>query len=359
MLNIIRPTLLIDETKCRHNIHNMKQKAERNGAIFRPHFKTHQSGVIGEWFRQAGVKAITVSSVEMAGYFVLHGWEDITIAFPVNLLEIDRINEYSKRIQLNLLLEDPETASLLSEKLIAAVGIFIKIDVGTGRTGIPVSESAKIEALAEKIRSLPRLALKGLLSHAGHTYHAHNQQKIENIAHNSLTQLNGIKQKIGEDLLISWGDTPSCSILTELDGADEWRPGNFVFYDLMQEQLGSCLSEDIAVMMACPVVAVHHDRVVIHGGAVHFSKEFLTMPDGENSFGKVFRFNGTETAEAIDGARFTSISQEHGVVYLPEKEIKRIKVTDILAIQPVHSCLTVSAMKSFLSLTGEQIPCMK
>ncbi|MBV5349817.1 alanine racemase, partial [bacterium] len=86
-------------------------------------------------------------SVEMAGYFVLHGWEDITIAFPVNLLEIDRINEYAKRIQLNLLLEDPETASLLSEKLIAAVGIFIKIDVGTGRTGIPVTESAKIKAL--------------------------------------------------------------------------------------------------------------------------------------------------------------------------------------------------------------------
>ena len=359
MLNIIRPTLLIDETKCRRNIHNMKLKAERNGANFRPHFKTHQSGTVGEWFRQAGVEAITVSSVEMAGYFILHGWKDITIAFPVNLLEIDRINEYAKRIQLNLLLEDPETASLLSEKLSATVGIFIKTDVGTGRTGIPVTESAKIEALADKIRSLPRLDLKGLLSHAGHSYHAHNQHEIENIAYKSLTQLKGIKQKIGDDLLISWGDTPSCSVIIELDGADEWRPGNFVFYDLMQEKLGSCCSEDIAVIMACPVVAVHSDRVVIHGGSVHFSKEFLAMPDGENSFGKVFRFNGTEVAEAIDDARFSSISQEHGIIFLPEKELKSIKVTDILAIQPVHSCLTVSAMKSYLSLTGELIPCMK
>ncbi|MFZ4464588.1 MAG: alanine racemase, partial [Bacteroidales bacterium] len=312
-----------------------------------------------EWFRQAGVKAITVSSVEMAGYFVLHGWEDITIAFPVNLLEIDRINEFAKRIRLNLLIEDPETALRLSEKLITTVGIFIKIDVGTGRTGIAVSESPKIEALAEKIRSLPRLELKGLLTHAGHTYHAQNQQEIERIAHESLTQLREIKQKIGNDLIISWGDTPSCSIVSDLIGTDEWRPGNFVFYDLMQEQLGSCNSEDIAVIMACPVVAVHSDRVVIHGGAVHFSKEFLTTPEGENCFGKVFRFNGTEVAEAIEAARFTSVSQEHGLIYLPEKEIKQIKVSDILAIQPVHSCLTVSAMKSFLSLTGEQIPCMK
>lgn len=359
MLHITRPTILIDEAKCRRNILNMKQKAEQNGAIFRPHFKTHQSGIIGEWFRQAGITSITVSSVEMAEYFVFHGWDDITIAFPVNLLEIDRINECAKRIHLNLLIEDPETASRLSEKLIASVGVFIKIDVGSGRTGIPINESKRIDILIEQIQKLPRLELKGLLTHAGHTYHAHNEQDIERIAHESLDKLHEIKQRSGNNLLISWGDTPSCSIVSQLRGADEWRPGNFVFYDRMQVELGSCRSEDIAVTVACPVVAKHHDRVVIYGGAIHFSKEFLTSSNGERRFGKVFNFNGFEATKAIEGARFSSISQEHGIIFLPEKELKKIEVGDILAVQPVHSCLTVSAMKSYLSLTGEQIPCMK
>ena len=68
---------------------------------------------------------------------------------------------------------------------------------------------------------------------------------------------------------------------------DELRPGNFVFYDLMQEEIGACTLDDIAVAMACPVVAVHPDRMqwIIYGGAIHFSKDFLTLEGGRKCFG--------------------------------------------------------------------------
>ena len=70
----------------------MAAKAKNNNIIFRPHFKTHQSKKVGEWFREEGVDKITVSSVSMAKYFIEHNWKDITIAFPFNILEIDDIN---------------------------------------------------------------------------------------------------------------------------------------------------------------------------------------------------------------------------------------------------------------------------
>src|SRR6476620_10300974 len=89
---ITRPTLLLDEARCRRNIERMASKARRSNVRFRPHFKTHQSAQIGEWFREAGVNAITVSSVKMAEYFASHGWDDITIAFPANWREIEAIN---------------------------------------------------------------------------------------------------------------------------------------------------------------------------------------------------------------------------------------------------------------------------
>ena len=75
------PTLLLDAARAQRNIARMAKKARDNRLRFRPHFKTHQSAAIGEWFRQAGVSAITVSSVAMARYFADHGWDDICLLY--------------------------------------------------------------------------------------------------------------------------------------------------------------------------------------------------------------------------------------------------------------------------------------
>ena len=90
-MKIVEPTLLLDIQKCKSNIEKMCRKAKENDLLFRPHFKTHQSLEIGRWFKDHGVKQITVSSLNMAMYFMSE-WQDITVAFPTNILEIDKIN---------------------------------------------------------------------------------------------------------------------------------------------------------------------------------------------------------------------------------------------------------------------------
>ena len=86
---------------------------------------------------------------------------------------------------------------------------------------------------------------------------------------------------------ISIGDTPSCSIAGSFAGADEIRPGNFVFYDLTMSGLGACRDEEIAVAVACPVTAKYKslNQVVIYGGAVHLSKEFMVDERGRGIYG--------------------------------------------------------------------------
>jgi D-serine deaminase-like pyridoxal phosphate-dependent protein len=76
MLNIKKPTLLLNEDICRSNIQAMAIKAREHKVIFRPHFKTHQSATIGEWFREEGVTAITVSCVII--YFLRVTWNSMT-----------------------------------------------------------------------------------------------------------------------------------------------------------------------------------------------------------------------------------------------------------------------------------------
>ena len=75
-IGISRPALLLDKEQVFSNIDKMASKAKATGVKFRPHFKTHQSAEIGNWFRDFGVTAITVSSLDMAIYFAKHGWAD-------------------------------------------------------------------------------------------------------------------------------------------------------------------------------------------------------------------------------------------------------------------------------------------
>ena len=128
MHTLDKPTLLLNTKKCRANIEKMVQKAQRNNIAFRPHFKTHQSREIGNWFRAYGIDRITVSSPTMANYFAADGWNDITVAFPVNIREIATINALASTIQLNLLVESVETVEQLAQKLKAPVRVFIKAD---------------------------------------------------------------------------------------------------------------------------------------------------------------------------------------------------------------------------------------
>ena len=272
------PTLLVDEAKCKKNISRMVQKATQANAVLRPHFKTHHSAKIAEWYREEGVHQCTVSSVTMAHYFASHGWNDITIAFPYNPLEHEEINELAGKIKLNILLESEESARHASAHMLNPLNYFIKVDVGYHRTGIDYRDE---NAFQQIIRlATEKLMFKGFLAHAGHTYGAKSAEDIQWIYDKSEKALTRLREKFGG--MLSYGDTPSCSIVEDLSAYDELRPGNFVFYDWMQHEIGSCTAADIAVCLVCPVVATHPQRneIVIYGGAVHLSKDSLA---GKNS----------------------------------------------------------------------------
>ncbi len=358
--SIDRPTLLLNEEQTRRNIAFMAEKAARNGVRFRPHFKTHQSAEIGEWFRPFGVEAITVSSVEMAEYFAAHGWKDITVAFPVNLRQIQAINALARRIRLGLLIESVESASFLAQRLEYAVDVWIKIDVGAGRTGMPWQQPDRILPILAVIQSAPRLRLRGLLTHAGHTYGAGSPEKVGRIFSETRQRLEQVRADLAsasrQRLELSVGDTPACTLVEDLSGVDEIRPGNFVFYDAEQTLWGTCRPEQMATAVACPVVAVHPDRetVVVYGGAIHLNKDFTTY-QGQRAYGLVALPQGNGWSVPLEGAYVSSLSQEHGLVHVPAQGLDRIEIGGLLVILPAHSCLPVTALRSFLTLEGRRI----
>lgn len=355
-MKIKRPTLLIDPDKCRNNLRKMQQKARRHGVIFRPHFKTHQSRKIGQWFKESGIDRITVSSVEMARYFAADGWKDITIAFPLNINEINEINELAGKINLHVTLLNPESVETLRDKLEHPAGIFLKIDTGAQRTGIPWNHTEEVIELTRQIKQIPNLHLEGLLTHAGHTYHARSREEILRIhreTRDRLVQLRNDLQNNGEDILISVGDTPSANLAEEFNGIDEIRPGNFIFYDLQQYKLEVCSIDDVAISLACPVVAKHKERgqVIVYGGAVHLSKDtFIEGSRRVYGYGMIINEEGWIVPE--EKIIVAGISQEHGILNVTPYMMKRIAIGDFIGILPPHSCLTANLMGAYYDMHG-------
>jgi len=356
MLKITKPTLLLDKSICIRNIERMATKAKSAGMSFRPHCKTHQSHEIASWFRDFGVTSITVSSFDMAEYFVHAGWRDILVAFPFNPLEINRLNELTTIAIISVLADNIEVIDFL-QKVENQIGLYIDIDPGYGRTGIRSYQFQQIEDLQAAASKNPKLEFSGFYCHAGHTYKARNRSEQDEIHQRATSDLSALKKHFdGYNPRVLYGDTPNCSVQTDFEAIDEITPGNFVFYDLTQASLGSCEESDIAVAMVCPVAAKYPDKqeVLIHGGAVHFSKESLNI-DERQIFGKQVNRTPSGWSTMQAGAHITSISQEHGIVGLTKEIFDRTRIGDLMVFHPVHSCLTANLMRGYTTLEGNVI----
>jgi D-serine deaminase-like pyridoxal phosphate-dependent protein len=358
--NLIKsPTLLLDVEKCRKNIARMADKAKRLQLAFRPHFKTHQSALVSGWLKEEGVQCCTVSSVKMARYFADNDWHDILIAFPANPLEHEAINRLAKRISLQLLVYDVHTLEMLEHKLEARVGIKIELDLGSRRSGLLTNQNEEINDILAYIMSSPNFYFTGFYSHPGHTYTARGKEEVQKIYNGFLPLLDVLEKKYKQTqgFSITIGDTPGCTIIEDFGPIKEISPGNFVFYDAMQVNIGSCTYDDIAVVMACPVVGKNKERneLLIHGGAVHFSKEVLTDNDGTTHFGKLAFPTSKGWEGTISGCYLKSISQEHGLVHATAGFLSNTGIGSIIYIYPAHSCLTADLVKSYMTTTGESL----
>ncbi len=349
-----QPTLLVREKVARQHIYKMTQKANDNEVHFRPHFKTHQSPIIGEWFRDEGVNAITVSSLSMAQTFSQVGWHDIMMAVPFNPKKCDLINEFSSQIKLHLITDSQDSVQTLASYCVSQLTIWVEIDTGDHRTGIPWEDISTITKIIEFIDKTPQFNCGGIMTHAGHSYHARNVEEISNIYCDSVNKVMNVQGQLlskGYKVAISIGDTPSCATQKVFPGVDEIRPGNFVFFDIMQTKIGSCTTEEIALAVSCPVISKNRSRSewIIHGGAVHLSKDYVTI-NGVPCFGKVALLQDKDWGSPLPRTVITKLSQEHGVVQCDLEFFDQVKIGDNIAVLPIHACLTMNLLKNTLQI---------
>ena len=354
---ITSPTLLLDEKICRANIKRMADKAARHDMKLVPHFKTAQSRQIGDWAKEYNITEVTASSIKMAEYLSGQGWVNIHIAFPFNPLEIPKLNKIAEKQSISVQVINATTAQMLVDQLEHPVGFFIEIDAGYGRTGVEVSDFGLIEEILLIAKKSNKLNFKGFYLHAGHSYYISDIPALYEQTRNALSMLKHKYNSEYPKLVTRTGDTPGCAVMEDFGDIDEMGPGNFVFYDLMQAELGGCDKEDIAVCLAVPVVDIKKDRkeILIHGGGVHLAKDVLVGENGLKNFGEVVYLNENGWTIPKEKSFLKSISQEHGLIKASDELLANVKVGDLLGILPVHSCMTADCMGEYMTLDGKMV----
>ncbi|MCP4662949.1 MAG: DSD1 family PLP-dependent enzyme [bacterium] len=336
------PSLLVDREILVRNLDRMAQRMRALGVGMRPHVKTHKCLEIAEMQRRRGIVGITVATLGEARTFAGEGFTDLTWAFPLILNRIPEVRELAdqlraKRGTLRLVVDSPAAITALEQSRLRA-HVWLKVDCGYHRAGVDPAAPLAPE-LARRLRDSSTLVFDGILTHAGHSYRGRSRRDLVEVAAEERRVMAQFADRLRDDGLevagVSVGSTPTMSVVEDLAGVTEVRPGNYVFYDGTQCRLGSCEVRDCALTVAASVVSSQpgSGHSVIDAGALSLSKDPGPAWVRPKSFGRIL--SNDEEGALDPEMRVVSLSQEHGIVNAPLAVGTRIRILIN------HSCLAV------------------
>lgn len=350
LTDVPTPALLLDLDVLESNLERMARRARELGVRLRPHVKTHKCVEIARRQREAGAAGLTVSTLPEARPFVEAGFRDLTWAFPVIPSRLPEAVEIGRRARLGLVV-DGLPALRAVEETGREFPVWIKVDAGYGRAGIVPDDPALLD-LARALEDSPALEPAGLLSHSGQAYGGRSPRELADAAEEERTAMTAAARRLEEAGLsghaLSVGSTPAMARARSLEGVDEARPGNYVFFDRTQAALGACDVGDVAVTVAATVISHRPERghAVVDAGALALSLD--PGPEGERfSMGEIFADYGA--GRLRDDARLVSLSQEHGIVDRPLPWGERVRIL------PNHSCLTAACFDEYHVVRGDRV----
>jgi D-serine deaminase-like pyridoxal phosphate-dependent protein len=335
------PCALVDLDVVERNTAAMSERIRKLGARLRPHVKTHKCVEAARLQVRGHFGGIAVSTLAEAKVFARGGFRDITYAVPLGVARIAEAAALDREVdRLNVLI-DHEATLVEMEKHAAAqstrFSTFLKLDCGYHRAGVNPADPSSV-ALAARIARSPHVDFRGILTHAGHSYHCHSTDEIRKVARDErevtlafVGKLRAAGVPVAE---ISIGSTPTMSVAESLDGITEARPGNYAFNDRFQATIGSCRLEDAAYSVLTSVIGQYprRNKILIDAGALALSKDLgARHVDPDCGHGVFYDLDGRRLP-----LRLYSLTREHGQAEGDAPIGAKLRIT------PNHACLSAA-----------------
>ena len=335
MHDLDTPSLVVDIDKMERNLKWGQEIADHYGVNLRPHTKTHKTPALAKRQVELGAKGITVAKLGEAEVMADAGLDDIFVANEVvGALKLQRLVQLARRVKIAVGVDDVVQARAYSEAFqseAAPLEVLIDIDTGDDRTGI--QPGAPALELAQQIRELPGVSLRGIFAHEGHAYGA-----------DSLAEANDIFKKSQEDVLltatmlrengheisvISIGATPPLLSGGEvLPGITEIRPGTYIFMDAAQANVVGHYNDCAVTILGTVVNRPTAERVVLDTGV----KALTTYVRGKG----ICQTQGYGRLKENLQITIDSLSDEHGVFQQPAD--REYVIGEKVEIIPNHVC---------------------
>jgi D-serine deaminase-like pyridoxal phosphate-dependent protein len=354
------PAVLVDRKKAVRNIQRMRDAAKRNTVRLRPHTKTHKSPLVAKWQIDHGAAGICCAKLGEAEVFAdalrpgsgQSSLPDIRIPYPLNPSNADRVIALLDRTRLSFIVDHPVVAKQWSECMTRAgkeVDILVKVDVGFHRCGID-PDSRDALAIVKQVASLKGLRFKGLLSHAGQTYHAHSEDELRIMAEAEAQTMGDLAERCRKAGVpveeVSAGATPPARFSIEYQAFTEYRPGNYVYFDRTQVALGAATLDDCALTVLATVVSKpDRNRIIFDSGSKTLTNDGargFTPPPG---FGTVIGHHNL---------LIERLSEEHATVKVLDKSTS-LEPGDRVRIIPNHSCVVSNLVDQAWLVDGDAV----
>jgi D-serine deaminase-like pyridoxal phosphate-dependent protein len=210
----------------------------------------------------------------------------------------------------------------------------------------------------ERVAALPGLRFRGLLSHAGHGYHAGSEAELEAVASTERDLMVGLAEAVRSRGVavdeVSVGATPTARFSARLPGITEMRPGNYVYLDRTQAGLGAARLSDCALFVTATVVSTPApDRVILDCGSKTLSSDQARGFAAAPGHGLVFR-SGDDAPDP--GLVIERLSEEHATVRVRSGAARPpLEPGDRVLVLPNHSCVVSNLVDEVLLVDGDNV----
>ena len=265
------PALLIRLDRVRHNIGRMAEHVRGDLRRWRPHVKTSKIPEVFDLLIAAGVRRFKCATTREMHTLLARTDEplDLLVAFPhrgPNLSRVAAIKADRPMHKVSIITEDADHAAEVRDRD-DRLGLFVDLDPGYHRTGIPLADRARVEATVNAAGP----ALAGLHYYDGHLHDGTLEQRSGQ-CDQIYADLLSLARDLGLDglELITSGTPTFPAALGHAGFADADHtvsPGTVVYSDVRTEECGITGFARAAHVLARVVSAPHADRVTCDAGS--------------------------------------------------------------------------------------------
>lgn len=351
-LRLQTPALVLDLDILDANIQAMMDWTQSVGLRLRPHAKTHKSVEIARRLVKAGAVGACCATLGEAEALGRAGVPGVLITSPVaqpaKIPRLIALNEVAE--DMAVVADDPANVAMLAEAAAANGGkpltVFVDIDVGSKRTGVPSAQQAT--ALAREIAAAKGLVFGGVQGYAGHLQHVVDfDERAAGVA-GVAAQLGQVRDALSaaglEPPLMTGGGTGTHALEAGAGALEELQAGSFTVMDVDYDRVnlraeGEQPFRD-ALFIATSVVSAQHENMATTDGGL---KSFAT--DG---------FPPVIARGAPAGSTYGWSGDEHGRVTLPAGA-PALKIGDMLECVTPHCDPTVNLHDCYHVVQGDKL----